>query len=534
MIGLGRGFGEAFLLLILTWSGSAEFERWKLPVLPLTEPPNHYASSDRRIPRHVWISVKSVPETLPHHLESLKKREEASGWKVHIEDNAAQLAFMTLYFSNTSTLWAFQQISPRVGNAASDIWRYSLLYLFGGVYLDDDSYLGSSFEKMVAPDDGIILTKEPNEYQDECYKNDFHLSDTSLIKTFNSSSYVKGINDGRTLASWAIFSEPRHPIIKRTLENIVELLKLEYLRQSALKLQYFDMKWKRVMCTTGPTVLAVSAKQVFLETGKKNQTMPGRCRIEQRDFAQYGGKFKFRKNVTDRSHYMFSMQYDLVLLLRSYKQPTDLSSFEGKLLCLERNLTTREIRYFLLKNGTIRNFADVQHASSYGFTERAAVVMDDKFYESLPKGPELSRDSNAAIKDTLASLHDKLITVINKRNRRKYYMIENGTWHGFANYDHFTSFNFSLEQAFPISDEMFAKIPMGNYYKMATGRALENKLVVVRKKKAFYLVRNNTYFSFRDWDHLVQSAPTHFRDAVEITDSMLADLSYGGQLAAKK
>jgi hypothetical protein len=382
---------------------------------------------------------------------------------------------------------------------------------------------------MVTPDDAIILTKEPNAYSDECYKDHFHLSDTALIKQHNSSSTVKNVNEGRTLASWAIFSEPRHPIIKRTLINIVELLRLEYLRQSALKLQFYDMRWKRVMCTTGPIVLTISTKQFFLE--EKDAKIVARCRIEKRDFAAFGGQFKFRKNETDRSHYMFSMQYDLVLMLRSYQQPKDLSAYEGKLLCLERNITTKEIRYFLVTNGTIRHFDDVPHVSSYGFTERAAIVLDFEFYNSLPKGPRLSRDVKAAIKDALALLDGKLVTVINRRNRRKYYIIENGTWHGFANYDHFTSFNFSLDDAVPVSDEMFAKIPMGDYYRIPMTKALENKLVVVQKsgkQKAFYFIRNHSYYSFRDWDHF-QTAHISFRDAVDITEGMLQKISYGGQ-----
>lgn len=35
----------------------------------------------------------------------------------------------------------------------SDIWRYCALYAFGGVYLDDDSYLESSFDDIIANDD---------------------------------------------------------------------------------------------------------------------------------------------------------------------------------------------------------------------------------------------------------------------------------------------------------------------------------------------------------------------------------------------
>lgn len=259
------------LLLIHAYVLIACGSRLDDPVLPtnLNVAVNPWADplGARRIPRHVWISMKTVPpaDLLPTHIRRLVAREALSNWTVHLEDNAAQLRFMETHFANTSTLWAFRQISPRIGNAASDIWRYSLLLLWGGVYLDDDSFIEAPFETMVQPNDSLILTREPNAYTDECYIDSFSMSDTSLAERFPPKVRVQEINGGRTLVSWAVFAEPKHPFIRRTLENIVELIRLEYLRKSALKLRYYDHKWKIVMCTTGPTVLTVSVKQVLLE-----------------------------------------------------------------------------------------------------------------------------------------------------------------------------------------------------------------------------------------------------------------------------
>ena len=55
---------------------------------------------------------------------------------------------MNILYANTSVLWAFNLIHSDAGVFASDIWRYAVLYLFGGFYLDDDSYIEAPLEKV--------------------------------------------------------------------------------------------------------------------------------------------------------------------------------------------------------------------------------------------------------------------------------------------------------------------------------------------------------------------------------------------------
>jgi mannosyltransferase OCH1-like enzyme len=55
---------------------------------------------------------------------------------------------MKKYFANTSTLWAYEQISPYAGASHADLWRYCVLYIFGGVYFDDDAMIESPFDEV--------------------------------------------------------------------------------------------------------------------------------------------------------------------------------------------------------------------------------------------------------------------------------------------------------------------------------------------------------------------------------------------------
>lgn len=46
--------------------------------------------------------------------------------------------------------------------------------------------------------------------------------------------------------SWGIFAAPMHPIILRTMYNIVDVIKLEYMRQSAINFRRHDAGKNRI------------------------------------------------------------------------------------------------------------------------------------------------------------------------------------------------------------------------------------------------------------------------------------------------
>lgn len=91
---------------------------------------------ESEIPRFIWIAVKDRSDPLPNHLHTTFQRNK--NWRVYVCDNACKDHFIATIFVNTSIAWAYNLINPLVGAAKADIWRYSVLYLFGGLYLDDD------------------------------------------------------------------------------------------------------------------------------------------------------------------------------------------------------------------------------------------------------------------------------------------------------------------------------------------------------------------------------------------------------------
>jgi Glycosyltransferase sugar-binding region containing DXD motif len=103
---------------------------------------------DKLIPRFIWIAVKNKNDELPPHLVAFCSRNPS--WLVNICDNDCKDHFMgpSGPFAGTSVSWAYFLINPLTGAAKADIWRYSVLYAYGGFYIDDDSDIATDLDKV--------------------------------------------------------------------------------------------------------------------------------------------------------------------------------------------------------------------------------------------------------------------------------------------------------------------------------------------------------------------------------------------------
>lgn len=133
--------------------------------------------------------------------------------------------FMRRIFANTSLLWAYEAINPICGAAKADIWRYAVLYLYGGVYIDDDSDLIAPLNDVIKPTDRLVVSYEKNGFNgNRCYIPTHHLSDFFAFKNERYHALLRRHNDFEyVILNWLIMSEPRHPIMERVLRNLVEV-----------------------------------------------------------------------------------------------------------------------------------------------------------------------------------------------------------------------------------------------------------------------------------------------------------------------
>jgi hypothetical protein len=157
------------------------------------------------------------------------------------------------------------------------------------------------------------------------------------------------------------------------MTNIVELIKLEYFRKSAVNLYKYDARWKLCMCTTGPAVLTASAREIILQYGDKNVNY----KLFKRDFQDYGGVFKMPDESSKATHYMHTMQKFNIPLLKEYAELEN-DELEGRLISEDG----KDI--FLVINGTRKGFADFETFTTFHFNLRHVLRLPKERVEYFP------------------------------------------------------------------------------------------------------------------------------------------------------
>ena len=255
----------------------------------------------KQVPRLMWIAVRKADEELPGHVYDLLKRNEK--WLPQICDNDCKDKFIDTVWKGTSIQWAYHSLNSEVAGAfKADIWRYAVLYTYGGMYIDDDSNMNTPFDDILHDDDSLVLSEEGPSSIGPCYKYDFQLNDKYFYlhnkaklhdKSFDKDRvFFQGFADGdgdgdgdgagdgsiddseeaqkstskfiipsqnvktksptffhgNTLLNWCMFIRPRHPMMKRLMENVVTIIRNEYLHRSVLHVARWEQKYKIPLC----------------------------------------------------------------------------------------------------------------------------------------------------------------------------------------------------------------------------------------------------------------------------------------------
>jgi len=140
---------------------TSDFYKSSLPVIPITldltihnrrSTSINLASADNYfIPRNVWLAFRSIPKVGSYatYLEKFINRCHNDSWSVNMVDGDGMDKFMKTYFSNSSIYWAYNSFSEYASVSKVDIWRYCVLYTFGGFFLDDDAYIESHLREVM-------------------------------------------------------------------------------------------------------------------------------------------------------------------------------------------------------------------------------------------------------------------------------------------------------------------------------------------------------------------------------------------------
>ena len=179
------------------------------------------------IPRviHQTFPSRILPKVLEENVRRL--RELHPKWEYRLYDDSDVAQYIRASYGEEIFSY-FERIDPRYGAARADLFRYLLMYLEGGVYLDIKSTVRGSLDGVLRSDDRYVLS----------YWHGSQFSgwgDYSELREYG----------GREFQQWHIIAAPGHPFLKSVVETV--LLNIA---------NYDPLTWnvgrKGVMRLTGP------------------------------------------------------------------------------------------------------------------------------------------------------------------------------------------------------------------------------------------------------------------------------------------
>jgi hypothetical protein len=339
---------------------------------------------------------------------------------MHLVDNVGKDDFMIQHFSNTSTLWAFSAV--QVGASKADIWRYCVLWLFGGAYMDDDSSLKAPFDKMVKPSDRLVLSYEKNKFGG-CFVAGFRTSNECLVKRFNASFPMPPTADpyashegshlwdrffeGRTILTWAILAAPRHKLFQRAIETAVQVVRAEWLGHPLVREGPEIMK---VFCGTGPLMLTAVGREMLLMSPDQPDMQPDMS-LYPVDFRAFGGVFKehgpqdksISKQQRQDSYYQHNMVHHGLKLLASASASFYLDRLQMRAVTADGG---RSI--YLIEHGIKQAFLDPEAFRNSGLKMAQVVHLLPSQLDAIPEVSTRITEENGLLLGALLN-HTQLL-----------------------------------------------------------------------------------------------------------------------------
>ena len=166
------------------------------------------------IQKNVFQTWKTLD--FPYKIEKIlnKNKRLNPDFKFHIYTDDQLFDFIKSNY-DSEIFNAFEKLKHPVAKA--DMWRYLVLFKYGGVYLDIDSKFNNAIKTFINDDDEGVISAEKNE-----------------------GNYVQ----------WALFYKKEHPILSKTVEYIIANMDSELYKNDIENL-------------TGPKVYARSVKEFY-------------------------------------------------------------------------------------------------------------------------------------------------------------------------------------------------------------------------------------------------------------------------------
>jgi mannosyltransferase OCH1-like enzyme len=157
-----------------------------------------------------WMT-KHLPVSIKSTIDDMLKINK--NYEYQLFDDKDMLKYMEEN-CETDVFDCFNKLT--IGAAKADLWRYSILYERGGIYIDVDSLIFANLDSLILNDGCSIISREKNQ-----------------------GKFVQ----------WCLMFTPKHPILKICLDYCVENIKQD--------------KIKSILELTGPVVYTRAINAFF-------------------------------------------------------------------------------------------------------------------------------------------------------------------------------------------------------------------------------------------------------------------------------
>lgn len=115
-----------------------------------------------KIPKHIYQTYKTKDISDPKLKENIQHLKRTNpGWEYSLYDDADIEKFIQEEYGATIFSY-YKRINPKYGAARADLFRYLLIYKYGGVYLDLKSTAKKPLDDVLLPQDKYLLSHWEN------------------------------------------------------------------------------------------------------------------------------------------------------------------------------------------------------------------------------------------------------------------------------------------------------------------------------------------------------------------------------------
>lgn len=177
------------------------------------------------IPKIVWQTWKDnniVPE-VQNNINKMKKINPEYDFRLVTDIECDK--FIKENFNN-QIYQAYLNINPKYGAAKADFWRYCVLYINGGIYLDLDSFIEEKLSNIIKDRDEALISLEMWNFPVEKeWHSSFSDSDKiqKLLEYDNEkiNEYLNYFGETKQLAQNILIYRPNHPFLLDVINTVV-------------------------------------------------------------------------------------------------------------------------------------------------------------------------------------------------------------------------------------------------------------------------------------------------------------------------